>query len=340
MSESDDTEEAKCMMTPWIGEHRWVFRDETFIITITEEGEPQYCGGGMDYFHRVQVAHPNLDKLSEFLTEALTYTRPIKSQQIKLFYSKSKGYWEHFNNMYVQPIDKVYVDESLKTGIVQHIDMFIKSKQRYIDFGRPYKQNFLFTGIPGSGKTSLVKAIAHKYERPVYVLNFTKGMSDESLVELMSEVKDNSIILMEDIDAFFMNRETKCDINVSFSALLNIMDGTMMKGNGSMIFLTANNSEHLDSALIRPGRIDRIIKFDYPKQQEIKEAFKDITENHDDQAFNEFAKKIKGVRLNMSAIVDYLFRYSDAYMENIDELLSQAQLRQEIENDKTEKLYV
>jgi SpoVK/Ycf46/Vps4 family AAA+-type ATPase len=119
------------------------------------------------------------------------------------------------------------------------------------------------------------------------------------------------------------------------------MDGTMMKGNGTMMFLTANNPDRLDRALIRPGRIDHVVRFDYPRVQEIREAFCDIVGSEEN--FKEFYGKIKGLRINMSSIVDYLFRNSEngSYMKNIEELISQTQLRQDITNDsKADKIYM
>lgn len=328
-----------CLLTPWIGKHEWDYNGEKISIEITEEGEPRSIATCLEYFHRIKVSHASLDVLSKFVAEALVFTKPIQKQQIKIYFSRSKGYWEHFNNIYAQPIDKIYMDEAVKKSIIQKIDSFIESKQRYITYGRSYKLNFLLTGVPGAGKTSTVKAIALKYDRPVYVLSFTKDLTDETLVSLMAEVKDNSIILLEDIDAFFVDRESKKDTNVSFSALLNIMDGTMMKGNGTMMFLTANNPERLDPALTRAGRIDHIIKYDFPRQHEVKEAFMDITGATDEKCFDTFYKKIRGLQVNMSSIVDFLFRYTTTYMENIDELLVQTKLRQDIANDKPEKMY-
>lgn len=336
-----DGEEKECILTPGFGTYHWVHSDgERYKLTVAEEGTPTSAVNGIEYFVRVMVEHDDATKLAAFIKRALTYTKPAKAQQISIYYSKgSKGYWEHFNTTYAQPIDKIYMDPDVKRTIIDKIDAFIAAKQRYINFGRPYKINFLLTGVPGAGKTSIVKAIALKYNRKVNVLNFSKGLTDENLVSLMSEIGDNEIVLMEDIDAFFQDRESK-DNNVSFSALLNIMDGTMMKGNGTMMFLTANNPDRLDPALIRPGRIDHVVRFDYPRTEEVKEAFRDITECTDDAKFRAFHKKLQGLRVNMSSIVDFLFRYSENYMDHIDELLSQTQLRMEMVNDKTEKMFI
>lgn len=337
-------EDQECVVTPGIGQFDWYDANgEKFGIEIREEGRPTSCATGIDYYMRILVSHSDLEKVKGFVKEALLYTRPTKKQQISIYYSRSKGYWEHFNTTYAQTIDKIYIDPVVKNEVIGKLDAFIGAKQRYIEFGRPYKINFLLTGVPGAGKTSLVKAIALKYKRKINVLNFSKGLTDETLVSLMSEIRDNEIVLMEDIDAFFVDREATSNNGVSFSALLNIMDGTMMKGNGTMMFLTANNPDRLDKALIRPGRIDHVVKFDFPRPAEIREAFRDITGCGDTDEWRRFFGRLSGLNVNMSSIIDFLFRYpgQGEWEAHIEELLEQTALRQEITNDaKIEKIYM
>lgn len=330
--DSDD----RSVILPSHGEFHWQHEGETFVITYHEEGKPVTGSHSPQYFSRFKVQHPNVSILKDFVTKALTFSKPVDQKKIKIFVGKVRGYWEAFQTIYAQPIDMIFMDKAIKSSITSHIDTFLASQKKHIKYGRPYKLNFLFTGVPGSGKSSLVKALAMNYERPLYIMGFSKCMTDENLVDLISEIKDNSILLLEDIDAFFMDRKA-VDVNVSFSCLLNILDGTLNRGNGVITIMTANNPERLDPALIRPGRVDRIIRFDYPKRADIESAFVELTENSG--GFEEFYKRIKNVRISMSGIIDYLFRHPTDYMESIDELLNTTQLLQEILNDKTEKMY-
>jgi SpoVK/Ycf46/Vps4 family AAA+-type ATPase len=126
-----------------------------------------------------------------------------------------------------------------------------------------------------------------------------------------------------------MDREAK-DINISFSAILNMFDGLFSPGNGSILFMTANNPERLDTALIRPGRVDRIVKFDYPRRKEINDAFDKLTENSGN--FTDFWNSIQGKQISMAGIIDYLFRHPVDYLECIDELNDHTKVLGEITN--------
>jgi hypothetical protein len=330
----------KSILSPWLGDFHWKHDDEIYLITFKEEGNPLADSMHPTYFKRLTIQHPDLTLLKEFVTHALTYTKDIDKQKVKLWCSKSRGFWESYDEVYVQTLEKVYIDNTVKSMIINLIDSFISSRTKYITHGRSHKLNFLFTGVAGSGKTSLVKALALHYKRPIYILSFCKKITDESIVDLVSDIKDNSILLLEDIDSFFVDRKAM-DINISFSCLINVLDGTLCKGNGIITVLTANNPERLDPALIRPGRIDKIIKFDYPKKTDVEKAFMDLVDPAlaTKDMFDAFYNKVKKVRINMSALVGYLFKYPTGFMESIVELLDDVHVLQEIVNDKSDKMY-
>ena len=316
------------------GKFEWYYDNSIIEIEIQDIGNAKMCNSFSDfnlyYYKKVTAKNSSIDILDEFVKYVKDYENIKKpwNNSIKIYYN-FKNNWDLYNTIVPQSIENIYLDEKIKNNLINYIDKFIDSKEKYIKFGRLHKINILLYGIPGSGKTCLCKAIAKKYKRDVYILNFAKSLTDEILIQLISNINKNAIILLEDIDSFF-NKRNALDINISFSCLINILDGTMSKGNGNMLFITANNPENMDKALLRPGRVDKIIKFDFPDKNIIKYAFDDLVDDLYKDLFETFYEKIKKLKLNMSSIIDYLFRNSDTFIVNIDELLDQSKLRNDI----------
>jgi chaperone BCS1 len=64
-------------------------------------------------------------------------------------------------------------------------------------------------------------------------------------------------------------------ISVSFSGLLNAIDG-VASHEGRILIMTTNHRERLDSALIRPGRVDVQIEFGYAAKETLSEIFREL----------------------------------------------------------------
>jgi chaperone BCS1 len=78
---------------------------------------------------------------------------------------------------------------------------------------------------------------------------------------VLNTTEPHSIILLEDIDGIFKGRESVQEAKenrsqVTFSGLLNALDGVRSQ-EGRILIMTTNHKEHLDPALMRPGRADR-----------------------------------------------------------------------------------
>lgn len=324
-------------IVPSYGEFHWKHGEETFIIIHKEEGKPVSGPLHPEYFQRLIIKHNSLESLETFIKDALCFKEPYLDNKILLNYIKGGGYW---HNKYIHTLSfkQIYIDHDVKSKLLKTIDAFVSQRDKYLQFGRPYKLNILLTGVPGSGKSSLVKAVALYLQRQLYCLSFSKNLADENLIHLINDVEKESILLLEDIDAFF-NERAPIDINVSFSCLINSLDGPLSKEDGLITILTANHPERLDAALLRPGRIDKIIKFDYPKKAHIESAFLDLVDMSKVDLFHAFYEKIRGFKICMSGIVDFLFRHPDDFMEHIDELLNDTRTLEDIVNDKSKKLY-
>eukprot|EP00488_Nonionellina_sp_1-RS-2012_P001609 TRINITY_DN2620_c0_g1_i1.p1 TRINITY_DN2620_c0_g1~~TRINITY_DN2620_c0_g1_i1.p1 ORF type:complete len:160 (-),score=45.83 TRINITY_DN2620_c0_g1_i1:30-509(-) len=150
-----------------------------------------------------------------------------------------------------------------------------KSIKWYFKHGIPYKRSYLFYGVPGSGKTSLIQALAAKYDRNLCFLQPTHPkMTDQAFKTCISSAPGNSLIVLEDIDALFNADRSKKDTSVplTFSGLLNGLDGV---GNpdGQIFVMTTNYVDRLDSALVRSGRVDLHIEFPLGTDEQLKKMF-------------------------------------------------------------------
>jgi len=182
-----------------------------------------------------------------------------------LMYTVIGTEWRQFGHpRQRRPLNSVVLDAGVGEGIVQDVTEFVNSVSWYRDRGIPYRRGYLLHGPPGCGKTSFITALAGELEYSICVLNLSdRSMSDDRLQHRLADAPENSIILLEDIDAAFVSRE---DSSVSdaaykglnrltFSGLLNAIDG-VTSTEGRIVFMTTNYLDRLDPALIRPGRVD------------------------------------------------------------------------------------
>ena len=154
-------------------------------------------------------------------------------------------------------LDSVVLKAGQKEDIVADLDRFFASHDRYEALGIPWRRGYLLYGPPGTGKTSLVTALASELKLNVCVLSLASPtVNDEKIANLLSSVPQRSVILIEDVDAFFRQRD-KADtsVKVSYSGFINALDGVAAH-EGSVVFLTTNHPDLIDEAAIRSGRVD------------------------------------------------------------------------------------
>ena len=161
--------------------------------------------------------------------------------------------WLVLDSRIARPIESIVSD--IMPALVSDAKAFMARKQWYIEMGIPWRRGYLLEGPPGNGKSSMVMALAGECGMDIYIASLSNA-DDSKLVSAFSQIKANSIILLEDIDAAFVGREAKGETKLTFSGLLNVIDGIVAK-EGCILVMTTNHREVLDPALIRPGRVDK-----------------------------------------------------------------------------------
>jgi chaperone BCS1 len=171
-----------------------------------------------------------------------------------------------------------------------------------MDKGVPYRRGYLLYGPPGTGKTSFVQAIAGAARLNLCYLNLSSGdLDDDQLNRLLSEAPERSIILLEDVDAMFVQRDQVQKQKLSFSGFLNALDGVRSQ-EGQVLFMTTNHKERLDPALLRPGRADVHVKLDNASEKQIKALFSRFFPEAPSEAAEAFARQLPVLKLSMAKL--------------------------------------
>jgi len=203
-------------------------------------------------------------------------------------------------------------------------------KKYYLERGIPYRRGYLLHGPPGTGKSSLITAIAGEIKMNVYVINLgSKSLTDELLIDVMSEAPSRCILLLEDIDACL---ETSESAKLTLSGLLNAIDGIVAQ-QGRILFMTTNTIEKLPPALIRPGRIDLRLFLGYAKKIQLKRLF--LKFYPDELLAEQFSNKIPENTISMANLQGYLIKYKNdprSAVENADEVIKEQHSQYTIES--------
>lgn len=166
------------------------------------------------------------------------------------------------------------IDEA-KEEVEQIVD-FLKDPDKYLAIGARIPRGVLLEGMPGTGKTLLAKAIAGEAGVPFFNISGSDfiemfvGVGASRVRDLFQQAREKApcIIFIDEVDAIGKSRGSdpgggERESHQTLNAILVEMDG--FSSEDQVIVLAATNrADVLDSALLRPGRFDRLVHVDLP----------------------------------------------------------------------------
>ncbi|KAJ3056705.1 hypothetical protein HK097_005106, partial [Rhizophlyctis rosea] len=290
--------ETSFQLVPGPGKHYFKYRNAWFQVERQRERQMIDLKSGAPW-ETITLTTLSRDRplLSKMLEEAKQLS--LSKEEGKMVIYTSWGVdWRPFGNpRRRRPVESVVLQEGIADKILRDVRTFLEGGKWYFDRGIPYRRGYLLHGPPGSGKTSFIQALAGELEYNICVLNLSeRGMTDDRLNHLLSHAPPRSIILLEDIDAAFSNRQQSdkqgYQSQLTFSGLLNALDG-VGSSEERVIFMTTNHLSRLDPALIRPGRVDFQILIDNATEEQARSMFLRFYEGRKDLA-DEFVERLKG----------------------------------------------
>jgi len=195
---------------------------------------------------------------------------------------------------------------------------YLKNATLYKMAGAEIPRGILLEGPPGTGKTLLAKAIASEADANFISISASEfveiyvGAGASKIRNLFNSARQNKpcIIFIDEIDS--VGRQRGAGINMAndereqtLNQLLAEMDG-FSDNEGILIMAATNRKDVLDSALLRPGRFDRIITVSLPDKNSRKEILCVHSRN-----------KILEQNINLELIAELTAGFSGAQIKNL-----------------------
>jgi len=225
------------------------------------------------------------------------------------------GGWDTESSINKRSLSTIHLPEKVFSKFSDDIEKFlsVETIERYKKLEIPHSRVYLLYGPPGTGKTSLIQAIASKYDMSIGSFTVDGKTDDHHLKKCIKRLPKRAVLVIEDIDSFFVNRKTT-NSELTYSGFLNAIDG-VNRLNETIIFVTTNYLETIDSALKR--RVDYFVKFDFCTKEQVKSIFERFQpKTH----FDKIWETCRTLKLTPSILQKFLIR--DLPIDELPEFVS------------------
>jgi chaperone BCS1 len=185
-------------------------------------------------------------ELLELISEARKRFQEHEQARTAIYIFDEYGSWTRVSSKPARPASSIILGRPGQVDeLLSDCRRFLESERWYGERGIPYRRGYLLHGPPGTGKTSMVAAIASELRLPIYVTSLTSTrLTDDTFAEALASAAPRCILLLEDVDAAFGRRDLSAvgwasegvggrlgqaggggSKGVTLSGLLNAIDG-------------------------------------------------------------------------------------------------------------------
>ncbi len=179
--------------------------------------------------------------------------------------------------------------KDLKQDVVEAVEWPLKNPKAFQRLGINPPRGILLYGAPGTGKTLVAKAVASESEanfilvKGPELLSKWVGESEKAVRKIFEKARQTAptIIFFDEIDAIAPRRGISGDNQVTerlVNQILTEMDG-LIDLHDVVVIAATNRPDMMDTALLRPGRFDRLILTPVPDEDARRQIFNVHTKN-------------------------------------------------------------
>jgi len=353
----------KCFLIPKNGEISFKLNENTFTscltdnynnhiiyIKLTANTEQTNEKQKQTYNFIIDSKTADINILKSYVQNSINLINNSKSKLLTIYKSvteelsgKDKKFNTEWTKIYTSTtknFKNTIVSENVFTNFYENVKEFINNEAYYAEKGIPYKKTYLLYGCPGTGKSSIIKALANEFSLDIFNIDL-ENMTNENISKLVLEINYRSnnkkhILVFEDIDRtrLFDDKQKYFDEKngiVNIGNFINILDG-IIEASGRIVIMTANNIDKIKShtAFIRPGRVDKMIELSKCNDYQIKKLFKLFYPNCDLSIINNKVQNINPI--TPAKCIQVFQENKDDYLKCLECLCL---IKEEIDNDSS-----
>ena len=204
----------------------------------------------------------------------------LKTDLVELKFAKDSMFSD------ISGLEKIEVDPNIAFGGLDNLKEWLDEtkkllapdkKEKMISRGIKPPRGILIVGVPGCGKSLSAKAIAAKWQMPLYLLDFATvqgryvGQSEQQLKEALETAEHVSpcILWIDEIEKGLSG--TSGDSGVTNRMIGQFLFWLQECKKEVFVVATANDINTLPAELLRKGRFDEMFFVDLPNNEERKE---------------------------------------------------------------------
>ncbi len=181
-----------------------------------------------------------------------------------------RGSWTRLDSLPPRDLASVILPPGQLERLTADVARFLDAEPDYLRKCIPWHRGHLYEGPPGTGKTSVARAIASHFGMDVWYLPLGDVKADGELLRVASQINPRSMLLLEDVDVFHAaTARDDATSGATLSGLLNALDG-IATPHGLLTVMTTNTPDVLDDAVVRPGRVDLIEHFGRADEEQVR----------------------------------------------------------------------
>jgi chaperone BCS1 len=277
-------------LIPEYGTYYMKYKKRLMVIEHRKDSQPNMTRARPTHSMRLQIwLARDRNIILDIIREAKAAYEETQPIMVEYFRTDQYGDWNE-EAISPRPLKSVYHPDGLIRDLIGDVQTYLDSKMIYMDLGIPYRRGYLLAGPPGTGKSTLILAVASHFKLPIYSVPLRgTELTGERLSQLLSNCRKPSLIALEDVDCLKVatSRRSKSNEGLTMADLLNVIDG-IGASEDRVLFMTANCPETLDAALTRAGRVDRKFYIDYARDEELQSFHNRIAQHYSVSPWPEF----------------------------------------------------